>query len=154
MSLKKVSQVKADKGFKICDLIVYFAIVIIIAVIFIAVFVTKDAGPLKGIRIYSAENLVFEYDFTSGEYKNLSPETVTAESGENKLVIKIISNGGYNVACIDTKERTVKVIEADCGKRDCVYTAAITDSGGMIYCSPHRLRILPFDFETDDNIII
>ncbi len=79
---------------------------------------------------------------------------VTAESGENKLVIKIISNGGYNVACIDTKERTVKVIEADCGKRDCVYTAAITDSGGMIYCSPHQLRILPFDFETDDNIII
>ncbi len=71
MSLKKVSQVKADKGFKIWDLIVYGAIVIIIAVIFIAVFVTKDAGPLKGIRIYSAENLVFEYDFTSGEYKNL-----------------------------------------------------------------------------------
>ena len=154
MSLKKVSEVKADKGFKIWDLIVYGAVVLIIAVIFLAVFLTKDTSPLKGVKIYSDEALVFEYNFTSGEYKNSSPESVTVESGENLLKIKVTANGGYNLIEIDTNERAVKVTEADCGKRDCVYTSAIVDNGGMIYCSPHKLRILPFDFEADDTIII
>lgn len=154
MSLKKVTEVKADKGFKIRDLAVYGAVILIIAVIFIAVFVTRDTSPLKGVKIYTDEVLVFEYNFTNGEYKNSSLETVTVTPAENSLKIKITANGGYNVVEINTKERAVKVTEADCGKRDCVYTAAITNSSGMIYCSPHKLRILPYDFEADDNIII
>lgn len=154
MSLNKVTEVKADKGFKIRDLAVYGAVILIIAVIFIAVFVTRDTSPLKGVKIYTDEVLVFEYNFTNGEYKNSSLETVTVTPAENSLKIKITANGGYNVVEINTKERTVKVTEADCGKRDCVYTAAITNSSGMIYCSPHKLRILPYDFEADDNIKI
>lgn len=154
MSLKKVTEVKADKGFKIRDLAVYGAVILIIAVIFIAVFVTRDTSPLKGVKIYTDEVLVFEYNFTNGEYKNSSLETVTVTPAENSLKIKITANGGYNVVEINIKERAVKVTEADCGKRDCVYTAAITNSSGMIYCSPHKLRILPYDFEADDNIII
>lgn len=154
MSLNKVTEVKADKGFKIRDLAVYGAVILIIAVIFIAVFVTRDTSPLKGVKIYTDEVLVFEYNFTNGEYKNSSLETVTVTPAENSLKIKITANGGYNVVEINTKERAVKVTEADCGKRDCVYTAAITNSSGMIYCSPHKLRILPYDFEADDNIII
>ncbi|MDE6356623.1 MAG: NusG domain II-containing protein [Clostridia bacterium] len=182
MSLKKVTQVKADKGFKIWDLIIYGAVALIIAVIFIAVFVTRDASPLKGVKIYTDEVLVFEYNFTDGEYKNYSPQTVViiekplavqsvgshvilhdppvilrlAEESpaENTLKIKVTANGGYNVIEIDKAERSVKITEADCGKRDCVYTAAITDNSGMIYCSPHKLRILPYDFDAGDNIII
>ncbi|MDE5729708.1 MAG: NusG domain II-containing protein [Clostridia bacterium] len=197
MSLKKVTQVKADKGFKIWDLIIYGAVALIIAVIFTAVFVTRDASPLKGVKIYTDEVLVFEYNFTDGEYKNYSPQTVViiekplavqsvgshvilhdpsviqskdpvvilhdppvilrlAEESpaENSLKIKVTANGGYNVIEIDKAERSVKVTEADCGKRDCVYTAAITDNSGMIYCSPHKLRILPYDFDSGDNIII
>lgn len=159
MSLKKVTEVKADKGFKIRDLAVYGAVILIIAVIFIAVFVTRDTSPLKGVKIYTDEVLVFEYNFTNGEYKNYAPQSVILSdseesSAENSLKIKITANGGYNVVEINTKERAVKVTEADCGKRDCVYTAAITNSSGMIYCSPHKLRILPYDFEADDNIII
>lgn len=154
MSLKKVTEVKADKGFKFWDLAVYGAVILIIAVIFLAVFLTKDTSPLKGVKIYSDEALVFEYDFETAEYKNSSPESVTVESAENVLKIKVTANGGYNVVEIDKNERSVKVTEADCGKRDCVYTAAVTDNGGMIYCSPHKLRILPYDFEKDDTIII
>lgn len=159
MSLKKVTEVKADKGFKIRDLAVYGAVILIIAVIFIAVFVTRDTSPLKGVKIYTDEVLVFEYNFTNGEYKNYAPQSVILSDSEespaeNSLKIKITANGGYNVVEINIKERAVKVTEADCGKRDCVYTAAITNSSGMIYCSPHKLRILPYDFEADDNIII
>ncbi len=154
MSLKKVTQVKADKGFKIWDLIVYGAVALIIAAIFLAVFLTKDDSPLKGVRIYTQDAAVFEYDFQSGEYKNLSPESVTVEEDESAIKITVSAGGGYNVVFIDLKEKSVKVTEADCGKRDCVYTAAITDSSGMIYCSPHKLRILPFDYESDDNIKI
>jgi len=152
MSLKKVTQVKADKGFKIWDLVVYGAVLIIIAAIFLAVFLTKDESPLKGVRIYVQDTAVFEYDFQSGEYKNA--ESVAVEKEENGLKITVSAGGGYNVVFIDLKEKSVKVTEADCGKRDCVYTAAITDNGGMIYCSPHKLRILPFDFEADDDIKI
>ena len=51
MSLKKVRQTKADKGFKIWDLIVYGAIIALAVVLFIVVFTTRDTSPLSGIRI-------------------------------------------------------------------------------------------------------
>ena len=63
MSLKKVTQVKADKGFKLPDLIIYCALLVLVAVTFIVVFTTRDDSPLKGIRIYVKSEIVYEYDF-------------------------------------------------------------------------------------------
>ena len=50
MSLKKIEQVKADKGFKIFDLIVYAVIIVSVAVAFTVLFTVRDDSPLSGIR--------------------------------------------------------------------------------------------------------
>lgn len=159
MSLKKIQQVKKDKGFKICDLFVYGAILLIVAVLFIVIFTTKDTSPLSGVKIYVDNVSVFEYDFTKNEYS--IPQTQTQvevseanENGQGVLTVTVFAGGGKNVVKINKAEFKVWVSEADCGKADCVYTPAITDNSGIIFCSPHRLRIVPFNFQPDDIIII
>jgi len=44
MSLKKIQQVKKDKGFKIFDLIIYGIIILTVAVLFIAIFATRNTN--------------------------------------------------------------------------------------------------------------
>ncbi len=68
MSLKKIEQVKADKGFKIFDLIVYAVIIVSVAVAFTVLFTVRDDSPLSGIRVYAKGAAVFEYTFSDGKY--------------------------------------------------------------------------------------
>ena len=51
MSLKKVAEVKKDRGFKIWDLIIYGTVLLLAAALFIAVFATRNTDPLSGVRI-------------------------------------------------------------------------------------------------------
>lgn len=154
MSLKKIDEVKADKGFKLLDIIIYGIIIAIVAALFITLFATRDEGALRGIRIYVRSVAVFEYDFSNGSYNVLEDAFITVEEGTPLTVRVNTADGGYNLVQMDPVERTVKVVEADCGRLDCVYTPAISDNNGIIYCSPHFMRILPYDFENDDGYII
>lgn len=155
MSLKKVRQVKADKGFKIWDLAVYGAVAIVAVVIFLAVFLTRDSSPLEGVRVYSRGTPVFEYVFGKDEYKILGDGAaeVVVTDGDGELTVRVTTDDGYNVISVN-KSGGVKVTEADCKNKDCVYIPEITDNGGIIFCSPHGLRVVPFDYDPDDGIII
>ena len=77
MSLKKVEQVKVDKGFKIWDLLIYGLVAVIVAVLFIVVFVTRDESPLTGVRVFVQGEVVFEYEFDGDPVYSA---TVTAEN--------------------------------------------------------------------------
>lgn len=148
MSQKTLERVKKDKGFKIFDLIVYGVIILIIAVSFIAVFATKNKSPLTGIRVYVEDKVVFEYDFENDRPKITAgheDEVKVTDKGDS-LQVKITSDFGYNLIIIEKKGR-VRIKEADCRGHDCVYSPAITDNSGIIYCSPHRLKITPFNFD-------
>ena len=150
MSLKKIEQVKADKGFKIFDVVVYGLIAVLVVALFIAVFVTRDDSPLSGIRVYSKGVAVFEYNFEKDEYKQLSDDVKTEVTDKDGvLTVKITADVGYNVLEIK-KSGSVKVTAADCRSLDCIYSPAIKDNSGIIYCSPHGLRIVPYNYSTDD----
>lgn len=152
MSLKKVKKVKEDRGFKPADLIIYGLIAVLVAALFIAVFASRDTSPLSGVRVYAGGDVVFEYDFNSKEYK-AHGDNVTVTDGE-VLKVRVDINGGYNIIEINPSARTAKVAEADCRGQDCVHTPAITDNSGIIYCSPHGLKIEPFDAEHDNTVIM
>lgn len=153
MSLKKIEDVKKDRGFKIWDLIIYGAIIALTAVAFIVVFTSRDTSPLSGIRIYSKGEAVFEYSFESGKYSVLSDSVgLEISNGDGVLTVKITSGKEYNT--VEISGGAVKVTDANCRTRDCVYMAAIKDNGGFIYCSPHGLRIVPFDFEDDGKVTV
>ncbi len=51
MSLKKVKEVKKDKGFKLFDLIIYGVIAVFVAVLFTVIFTTQNKTPIAGVRI-------------------------------------------------------------------------------------------------------
>lgn len=158
MSLNQVANVKADKGFKLADLIIYGAILLLVAALLIAVFVTRNKDPFQGFRVYVNQEVVMSYDFNKGGLNGLEvvakdgsvevPECVTG----SVFTVKVrVGEEGYNVIQIDQSARSVKIIEANCGTHDCVHTHAVEDNNGIIFCSPHRLRIIPFNFEVEDD---
>lgn len=159
MSLKKVEQVKRDKGFKLADLIIYGAIVIIIAVVFIVTFAVRG-GTLRGVRIKVYGTAVFACSFENGTYSAFteddSIEFTKIEDGRQLVTVK--GEQGYNVVEINYVNRTVKVVEADCRHGDCIYsnlhpTQIITSNQSLpIYCNPHALIIEPLDYSRNyDN---
>lgn len=156
MSLKKVEQVKADKGFKIWDLIIYGVIAVTVAVLFIVVFVTKDESPLTGVRVFVEGQAVFAYEF-GGEpvYSETVTEEHVKEDGNGLTVTVNCANGGINVIYIDKSAKTAKVTEANCNVKQCVYFPAIDDNNKLIYCNPHGLRIEPLfrDYSAPDLIM-
>ena len=154
MSLKKVEQVKVDKGFRIWDFIIYASIAVIVAVVFIVVFVTKDDSPLTGVRVFVEGQVVFEYEFDGDPVYS---GTVTAENvkedGNGLTVTVNCADGGMNVIYIDKSAKTVKVRDANCNGKQCTYFPAINDNNKLIYCSPHGLRIEPLSRDySDPNI--
>lgn len=152
MSLKKVRSVKEDRGFKKADLIIYGIILLLVAVMFIAVFIPRDKSAMSGVRVYAGGEVVFEYDFTSKEYKAYG-DNVTVTDGE-VLTVRIDIKGGYNVLEINASGRTARMAEADCRGQDCVHTPAIRDNSGIIYCSPHGIKVVPFDASADNTVIM
>lgn len=148
MSKKTLENVKKDKGFRILDLIVYGVIILIIAVSFITVFATKNRNPLTGVCVYLDEKLVFEYDFEND--KVVEGYDLVVSDTEKSLQVKVSSSYGYNLIIIE-KSGSVRIKDADCRGHDCVYFPAITDNNGIIYCSPHRLKITPKNY--DDSIV-
>lgn len=156
MSLKKVEQAKKDRGFRIFDLIVYGAIVVVIAVLFIVIFSVRDKSPLKGICVYIDSAAVFRYNFEEDEPVVLTEDgsVVIEKNNSTELVVNFYTGGsGYNVMTVNKTARSVSLTDANCRGRECVYTAAIKDNNGIIYCAPHKLKIEPSDYEPDNGYI-
>lgn len=152
MSLKKIGQVKRDKGFKIFDLIIYGAILITVAVLLIVIFTARDKSPLTGVRIYVKAEVVFEYAFGREPVYTGAAEV---EEVENGLTVTVkTADGGVNVIYIDTSKRTVKMKEANCKGKQCLYFHAIDGNDKFIYCSPHGVRVEPYARNLDDPNII
>ena len=107
--------------------------------------------PHKGVIITNVE-LIRSSAITSRENEYILPtnhETSVNVDRTNGFItykITVFTNqekSGYNVIFIDTKERTEKVIYANCSDRkDCFHSPAIKNNG-TIYCSPHDLLIKP-----------
>lgn len=146
MSEKTLENVKKDKGFQVFDLILYGVVVLIIAVSFIAIFATKDKSPLKGVCVYLEEKEVFKYDFENDSYEIAEGYNVEVSDKGSSLQVRISTEDGYNLIEIE-KKGIVRIKEADCHGRDCVYSPAISDSSGIIFCSPHRLKIVPSNYD-------
>lgn len=159
MSLKKVEQVKADRGFKIWDILIYGVIIALVVALFIVVFAVKDTSPVKGVKFKYVNEIIYEYDFEKGEVsRNERYVELTEESGE-KIILKVnLANGDFNDVEIN-KSGSVRIINANCPKKDCVYgntffNSEITDNSGYIHCLPHNFQILPYGYDIDDGNVI
>lgn len=160
MAIKKIGQIKQSRWFRVWDLIVYGAVAVIIAALFLAVFLTRDKSAPDGFKISCDGREVFVYSFAEDKYESLSPSKigVEEENGE-KLVFTVYTDdgNGYNKIEVNKVKKTVRVIDANCSAhKDCVYTPAITGGSSAIVCPPHGMIITPLGTAKDDdgNIII
>lgn len=157
MSLKKVKQVKADKGFRIWDLAVYGALVALIVVLFF-VFVFKGGTPaqdgtpaLSSVTITSGfgfeQRTVCTYDFVNDELTISDPEVITVNSSNEEGIELTFhyhgqAEGNHNTIYIDIVNDSVRVTEADCRNKDCVAFPPINNNSSMpITCLTHELII-------------
>ena len=160
MALKKIKQVKADKGFKILDLIIYGGIIALVVVLFIVIFVVRDTTPVQGVRFKYVNEIIYEYDFEEGEIsRNEKYVKITEETSEKIVLTVNLGGSDYNVVEI-IKSGSVRITDANCRGKDCVYghtflNSEIKNNNDCIQCLPHNFQILPLDYDIDNgNIII
>ena len=147
MALKKIEQVKKDRGFKLFDIIIYGSVILLVVVLFIVIFTTRDTSSLSGIKITVKAQVVFEYEF--GESPQYS-DTVTVTEDEKGITVTIQTDNDKNVVYINKSKKTVKMIEANCRGKQCMYFAEMNDNSDFIYCSPHGLKVEPLIQDLDD----
>lgn len=149
MSLKKIEQVKKDRGFKLFDIIVYVAVAVLVAALFIALFATSDKSELSGIKISVRAQVVFEYEF-GGTPLALS-KGVEVKEDERGVEVSVAFGEDKNTVYIDKQKRTVKMTGANCNGKQCLYFAEMRDNADFIYCNPHGLKVEPLKTEIDDD---
>ena len=149
MSLKKIEQVKKDRGFKLFDIIIYGAVIAIVVVLFIVLFATRDTSSLTGVQIFVKGEIVFEYEFGNDSPLYVSDGVIVEKDG-NSITVTIQIDDDKNVVFIDKSKKTAKMIEANCKGKQGMYFAEMNDNSDFIYCSPHGLKVVPLIQDIDD----
>lgn len=157
MSYKKVRQVKQDKYFRIWDLLVYGAVIVIIVALLLYTLLTRDSSPADGIKVSYRGEQVMLYDYSSGDL-NYNPDYIEIQKNDDTQIIAVFytaDKSGYNIIKIDKGEHSAEVTDANCSThKDCVYTPAIKDNSSAISCPPHLLIIEPTSRTMSDDGII
>lgn len=155
MAIKKIEQIKEGKWFRIWDSIAYGVIVAVTVALFLGIFLSRDTSPTDGIKISYNGVQVFTYDYASNESKVLCENNIEIISDTDEkltLVFYTAERRGHNTVVIDKKEKSVRVVDADCSThKDCVYTPALKDNSSIISCPPHSMLIEPLVRTIDDN---
>lgn len=156
MSQKKIEQVKKTKYFRLWDILVYGIILLIIASLFLAVFLTGDKTSANGFTIRQANKVVFTYYFDTDSYEyNLTDGVIKIDSqDESSLIFTVYTRdkSGFNKIKVDKVNNSVEVVDADCSllRKDCVYTPALKDNSSVISCLPHEMYIEPLIKRVDN----
>lgn len=156
MSQKKIEQVKKTKYFRLWDILVYGIILLIIASLFLVVFLTGDKTSANGFTIRQANKVVFTYYFDTDSYEyNLTDGVIRIDSeDESSLNFTVYTRdkSGFNKIKVDKVNNSVEVVDADCSllRKDCVYTPALKDNSSVISCLPHEMYIEPLIKRVDN----
>ena len=122
------------------DFFGYLMFLIILFCIFVIFPKNKDSS---GFKVYKGESLVLTYIY-GGDLTISNQWLDKVEFDKTNTIITInLDKNQFNQLVINESNKTVKMLESTCSdSKDCVHSPAIS-SGGMIYCAPHDLKILP-----------
>lgn len=153
MSLKKIEQVKTSKWFSVWDLLAFGVIIVTAVALILAFTLGRDKSALEGFTVSYRGEVVYEYDFKSGNVLKINEDYIKVEGDKLRFDD---GDGGYNIIHVDRSARTVDVTDSNCSRhKDCVHTAKLKDnSSPPIICTVHGLTVAPSKFVDDGNIII
>ncbi len=150
----KVEAARRDKPFRIGDVLVYMAVVLLIAVLFVVFVFDKQDTQLQTITVIDEKTgeVLYVYNMLRGESvintqnsRGWVIEETPSDSGvQVRFSVEVDGEQRYNVLGIDRTEPSAKMLDAVCGfHKDCVRNfPAVTRSGGAIVCSPNRLKVV------------
>lgn len=155
---RNVLNAKRDKPFKLGDVAIYLAVILVIVVLF-AVFLGEDkTESVKLVKVVdfskSGEGeVLFVYNVTRNEWQaydgNSNGWDVQVTENGNELTVRFSRDFDgqerFNVLTVTRGAAvSVKMTDSVCGhSQECVrYFAAITEANGTIVCSPNRIKII------------
>lgn len=142
--MNRAHQIRKNKPFALGDVVVYACLAVVIALLFV-LFLGRTQNATQGVKVEIRGEEVYRYEFGIGGSVVEGVSASIEESREdNTLYIRIKTEYGYNVICIDDEQKLVWMFDADCSRRkDCTHMFALGDGGEVILCLPHFLRIVP-----------
>ena len=146
MSIAKIRQEKENKIFKRWDILVYAIILILIAILFLTIFLTKDNSGLDGFKVSYDGDIIYTYNFSTKEEQKEDKYIDILERSDSILKIRVHLSDlehDYNIIQVNLQERVITVIDADCSvSKDCT-SMKIKSMSDTIICVPHKLIIEP-----------
>lgn len=153
---QNVLNAKRDKPFKLGDLGVYLAVVLLVAVLFVVFLSDDDTAQLETIKVIDLQNgeTLYTYNVKQGKqtfnYDSFNGWTIERVSQDSdgiclKFSREINGERRFNTVLINLdKQVSVEMIDSACGyHQDCVRVfSALTRPNGVIVCSPNRLKIV------------
>ncbi len=143
--MKYARLVRGGKFFRLADLLVYGAAVLLIAALFLAAALIGGERA-EGVRVEVDGETVYTYKFgAGGEVSSEWAERVAEREEDGLILVTVqVSEGEWNEIVIDDGAKTVVMHDANCSRRrDCCAMQPVGEGGGVIVCIPHGLRILP-----------
>lgn len=144
MKKNGIDDVKKSKYFTLWDIVPYLC-VLAVAVALLLVFLLPEKSEMTGFYVMHDDRTVMDFSFDSDSF-NISEEYkdgVKIEEKNGGYSVSVVTADGYNVFFVDKKERTVKMVDADCSyTQDCTYMPEIKSTGDSIICVPHKLKIV------------
>lgn len=147
--MKYARLVRGGKFFRLADLLVYGAAVLLIGALFLAAALI-GGGQAEGFRVEVNGETVYTYRFgAGGEVSSEWAERVAEREEEGRLLVTVqVSEGEWNEIVIDDGAKSAAMRDANCSRRkDCCAMQPVGEGGGVIVCIPHGLRILPLSEE-------
>ena len=144
MEKNVVFRVKNSKPFYFADLIVYLCVALIIITAFIAVSLGGESATATGFSVLYDNKVAAEYRFSDGKFTVKAGYEVYFAIEEKGVYFYPDgeNNGHYNLIVFDKENKRAKIIKSTCSGHDCE-AQSVSDSGGFIYCAPHKLKIIP-----------
>ena len=130
--MEEKRELLSRKPFRSGDVVIYIALVAIVALCFIlSAFSVKKGASFD---VYSKGRIVLHYSFEDGSYR-IFDGCVEKSDGD---IFTVKCDGGYNVLSVDRAARDVTVKDADCVGKECELMKL---SNGSIVCAPHSLLV-------------
>jgi hypothetical protein len=142
--VEKVSTptVRVNKPFTAWDIPVYALTVIAVFLLLLFFVILPSPTQNEGFSLFVNGKKVVDFDYSKNEIVfqdanfdgqiefDQTSNTITVRQGEH-----------FNVVKFNSKDKSVKVIDANCSiSKDCVHTPELKN-GSAIVCAPHKLKI-------------
>ena len=147
MKKKTLSRIKSSKPFEFNDVFIYLSIIFaVLVLLFIFVFF-PSTKKYDGFNVQVGNKTILTYSIDQKEV-NVSLEykdKILIDETEEQITVTIYlsqDKSAFNVIVFDKIAGYAKMLDANCGGKDCVAFPPLQNSG-VIYCDPHDVKILP-----------